>query len=50
MKISEFKERLDQLQELHGDVEVMVDVSPYSDEFEEAEPHYLNVSGFVEVY
>lgn len=50
MKISEFMDRLDRLRELHGDVEVMVDVAPHSGEFEEAEPHYLNGVGFVEVY
>lgn len=50
MKISDFKERLNQLEETHGDVEVMINTGEITQEWETAEPHYINRLGFVEVY
>lgn len=50
MKISEFKERLNQLEELHGDVEVMINTGETAHGWEIAEPYYSNRLGFVGVY
>lgn len=50
MKVSEFMEMLNRLEEVHGDVEVMINTGEVKHEWETAEPHYVNHLGFVEVY
>lgn len=50
MKISEFKERLNQLEEAHGNVEILINTAEGTKEWEPAEPRYVSRLGFVEVY
>ncbi|WP_270321769.1 hypothetical protein [Weissella confusa] len=49
MKISEFKGRLNQLEEVYGDVEVMIDY-PDRGGWEPADAEYHEIEGYVEVY